>query len=80
LSFQEKGLFFPATALKRTRPTANAPMVDSKFHSFPKNRQIFIGQGRKTGYLGGTKFVYDANNYLVLRGCLKSPGSYEASA
>jgi hypothetical protein len=32
------------------------------------------------GYVGGTKFVYDANNYLVLRGCLKSPGSYEASA
>jgi AraC-like DNA-binding protein len=27
---------------------------------------VIIAQGRKTGYLGGKKFVYDANNYLVL--------------
>jgi AraC-like DNA-binding protein len=27
---------------------------------------VIIGQGRKTGYLGGKTFVYDANNYLVL--------------
>lgn len=27
---------------------------------------VIIGQGRKTGYLGGKRFVYDANNYLVL--------------
>jgi len=27
---------------------------------------VIIAQGRKTGYLGGRKFVYDASNYLVL--------------
>ena len=27
---------------------------------------VIIGQGRKTGYLGVKRFVYDANHYLVL--------------
>jgi AraC-like DNA-binding protein len=27
---------------------------------------VIVGQGRKCGYLGGRKFVYDANHYLVL--------------
>ncbi len=27
---------------------------------------VIIGQGRKTGYLGGKTIVYDPNNYLVL--------------
>lgn len=27
---------------------------------------VIVGQGRKSGHLGGRKFVYDANNYLVL--------------
>jgi AraC-like DNA-binding protein len=27
---------------------------------------VIIAQGRKTGHLGGRKFVYDASNYLVL--------------
>jgi AraC-like DNA-binding protein len=27
---------------------------------------VIIGQGRKSGHLGDRKFVYDANNYLVL--------------
>ncbi|HEY1170379.1 MAG TPA: AraC family transcriptional regulator [Verrucomicrobiae bacterium] len=27
---------------------------------------VIVGQGRKSGYLGGKQFVYDANNYLVL--------------
>lgn len=27
---------------------------------------VIVGQGRKTGYLGGKTFVYDASNYLVL--------------
>lgn len=27
---------------------------------------VIIAQGRKSGYLGGQTFVYDANNYLVL--------------
>jgi len=27
---------------------------------------VIVGQGRKTGYLGGRTFVYDANHYLVL--------------
>jgi AraC-like DNA-binding protein len=27
---------------------------------------VIIGQGRKSGHLGGKTFVYDANNYLVL--------------
>lgn len=27
---------------------------------------VIIGQGRKSGHLGGRTFVYDANNYLVL--------------
>lgn len=44
---------------------------------------VIIAQGRKTGYLGGRKFVYDANNYLVLtvplpfecetQGCAEAP-------
>ena len=43
---------------------------------------VIIGQGRKTGYLGGKTFVYDANNYLVLAVPLpfecKTEGSREA--
>jgi AraC-like DNA-binding protein len=43
---------------------------------------VIIGQGRKTGYLGGKTFVYDANNYLVLSVPLpfecKTEGSREA--
>lgn len=27
---------------------------------------VIVAQGRKSGYLGSQKFVYDANNYLVL--------------
>ena len=27
---------------------------------------VIIGQGRKTGYLGGKTFIYDASHYLVL--------------
>ena len=27
---------------------------------------VIVGQGRKSGYLGGKKHVYDANHYLVL--------------
>lgn len=27
---------------------------------------VIVGQGRKSGYLGGRKFVYDANHFLVL--------------
>lgn len=27
---------------------------------------VILAQGRKTGYLGGVEFVYDAHNYLVL--------------
>jgi hypothetical protein len=27
---------------------------------------VIIAQGRKIGYLGAKKFVYDANHYLVL--------------
>jgi AraC-like DNA-binding protein len=27
---------------------------------------VILGQGRKTGYIGGEEFVYDAHNYLVM--------------
>ena len=43
---------------------------------------VIVGQGCKSGYLGGKKFVYDANHYLVLASPLpfecETEGSPEA--
>jgi AraC-like DNA-binding protein len=59
--------FFKATQPSPRKPVVYDPGI------------CIIAQGHKIGYLGGQKFQYDANNYLVISVTMPFEGEYFAS-
>jgi AraC-like DNA-binding protein len=59
--------FFKSTQPSRRKPVVYDPGI------------CIIAQGHKIGYLGGQKFRYDANNYLVISVTMPFEGEYFAS-